>query len=689
MCKGLKSLLAIAAMIFSCVAVFSRGEETSDLRGDASGRKSLLVESFPSEDERTVSTTFFLDARFKGFTLVDHSGQERPCRVMERRGSRIAIRFNALSGEKLTLHCLREESMPEGTPPLLSGLLHRVRTYDGTAINSLTAFSEAWKKGRDERSRFEENIFLGFNPLGDGKGTLHSFDGILTVDKPGNTIFCTASTDASFLLVDGKPVAEWPGSHPVHPGLKGEKRGGIVLTRGVHRLTYLHANNRTPLFQIAAWIPPGEKSHRVISPAAFTPAAYARVGPLTDRHGKPLPDFIWEQKGLFSSVGSGIHDYLFEAPDREDVESYTWIFRDGSRREGRKIRHIFFTRGPQTVKLLLRKRGSGEIGRAAQEVDIFPLHGYSENNDALTLGLIRRAILQEREARIEPEGYPILAESLLFFLKEEEAASFTERFLAAIDRIPPKLSIPVLNRLALALQSGRERYALAERCLGEVLARAGEGEERRRACLNYAELLIHALNRPAEALALLETLDPERLGGDERRRHALYRADAALVLKDIATARECYARIPPLSTLTNGSRESLFTKSSRSFRIRHLISRGAYRDAREAIEKREWEDPSLRLSPALSLLKIQALAGDNRPERAIVCALRALAAESDPALVPKFRLALAKLFRQGGQLLRSRRQLILLRKESPSSPEEVEARKLLEQVNREIKGGSR
>ena len=98
----------------------------------------------------------------------------------------------------------------------------------------------------------------------------------------------------------------------------------------------------------------------------------------------------------------------------------------------------------------------------------------------------------------------------------------------------------------------------------------------------------------------------------------------------------------------------------------------------------EWEIPEERASPRMNLLKVQALIGNNQPRKAIVCLQRALLAEVDETYTPKLRLELAKLYLAGNKFIQAEHQIALIRKESPWTQEEVEARKLLGTIERKI-----
>ena len=82
----------------------------------------------------------------------------------------------------------------------------------------------------------------------------------------------------------------------------------------------------------------------------------------------------------------------------------------------------------------------------------------------------------------------------------------------------------------------------------------------------------------------------------------------------------------------------------------------------------------------MNLLKVRALLGNQQPRKAVVCLQRALLAETDDTYTPQLRLELARLYVDLNRFGQARHQIERIRKESPWSREEIEARKLLEMI---------
>lgn len=655
--------------------------------GRGAFRKELKVEGEGGEAV-TATTTVFLDDRFTGFTLTDAQGAPRPCGLLGRAGGRVSLHFEAQAGETLYLYPTGKAALPEPGAEHRSGLRHLTRTYDGREVASASQFDALWKDAAFQGGNFAENVYASFNALGPNTNTLHRFDGFLKIERPGETAFCTASTDASFLFIDGREVAAWPGKHPVKAGLDGSRRGTVSLSAGVHSFTYLHANSGPESFAVAAMVLPGEKRHFVIGPEFFTRAAYAYVGPLVSLDGRRQAEFLWENRYMVNIRDHALFDLAFEAALPKDAPGATckWAFGDGASGDGAKAEHIFFTAGDHAVTLTVTY-GDGTQASARQTVRIAPRYGQGENDDARTLALLDRAVRQERDAGIEPAGYALISQGYFFFLKEAEAAAFADRLLAAADRLPPGDLVPVLNELALGVQQVNEQYELSERCFRIILDKARDPQAKASAALHYGGMLNLCLNRPQDARAVLAAIARASLADWEQRLLDIYLADTAMVLDDCATARKQYLAIPRPTAVVSGNkvdRAAQFDYNSRYFRLQNLLSQQLYREGLAELDLLEWEIPEERISPRMNLLKVQALVGNNQPRKAVVCLQRALLAEVDETYTPALRLELATLYVGMNQLAQAKHQIALIRKESPWTLEEIEARKLSEEIERKL-----
>jgi len=188
------------------------------------------------------------------------------------------------------------------------------------------------------------------------------------------------------------------------------------------------------------------------------------------------------------------------------------------------------------------------------------------------------------------------------------------------------------------------------------------------------------LNRPEDARKLLSSIKRTDLDSGGQRLLDIYLADTALILDNFATAQKLYLAIPkPFALIADGKldRAGMFDYNSRYFRLQNLLSQQLYRESLAELDMIEWDLPEERASPRMNLLKVQALVGNNQPHKAVVCIQRALLADADETYTPRLRLELAKLYLSMNRFAQTKYQIALIRKESPWTQEELDARKLL------------
>lgn len=664
----------------------------------AEWRRKLQVEAF-REPEKTVSTVVGVPGGVgepaPALQLCDAAGRSRPLTVLERRGGQWRVLFNSQQpGETLYLYLGGPAEGPAAVP--VSGLLQRVRPYDGRAIASLAEFQAQWEAaGGDQGALFVSQVFASFNPCGPNPASLHRYEGSLRVPRAGEYAFCTASTDASFLLLGGREVVAWPGRHAAEAGLDGSQRGTVTLTAGSHRFAYCHANGGGRLYAIAAWVPPGETQHVVIPAENFPDAVFARVGLLEARTGPSPPDFAWDNVWQVAGAGRSLCQYRFAVAGKSAEATpgqYRWDLGDGCQAQGSTVTHCYARPGGRTVTLEWQRPGAAPL-RHTQQLWVEEARGRDENDERQSLALLRQALAQEAAGGLEPEGYAPLAAALDFFGQEQALLEFAPRCLARADGLPAGDVFALFYPLALQLQLMGERYELAEQAFAVLRRRLPSGPERARATLHGAGMLVLCRNRAAEGREWLQGVEPKLLSDpQERRLREIYLADCALVLDGVAEASRQYGAIAatvPLLEQGRLNRAYLAQLNSRYYHIQNILAQELWRQALEELDNLEWENPRERLNPYLNLLKARALAGNRQPHKACVCLERALLANVDDHYRPQLRLELARLLLAVGEPLRARTQVKLLRQESPWSKEEVEAEKLQRQIETRLEGGPR
>jgi tetratricopeptide (TPR) repeat protein len=288
-------------------------------------------------------------------------GVEVPMRVLSvGPGETVHVVFERVGAERHFIYWDNPGAPAAKTGTIRAGCLLEVRSYAGGEIGSLAAMRQAWAASAEtEGVRFVPNIFYGYNPLGSSENFLSRFVGYFRADKGGEYVFATDSDDASFVLVDGKSVAEWPGAH----GGAGDARhaGKTVLTPGVHQIEYLHVQGGGGMLIDAAWKPPGAARVEVIPPGAFAPVGAASVRHVERRDGTVLADFTARGAGqavLNPEATEHLIKMHFEnLAAAEVLKEYSprWFFGDGCTSTEAAPDHVYLIEGDYDVTLVLAK----------------------------------------------------------------------------------------------------------------------------------------------------------------------------------------------------------------------------------------------------------------------------------------------------------------------------------------------
>ena len=114
-----------------------------------------------------------------------------------------------------------------------------------------------------------EKIDDAYNPFGEGDNAsfVSIYKGKLYCPDTGLYVFATNSDDASFMLIDGQLITQWPGLHDV--STEWTHKGSRQLTRGIHSIEYYHVQAGGSTLARAGWRPPGAKVVATIEPQYF------------------------------------------------------------------------------------------------------------------------------------------------------------------------------------------------------------------------------------------------------------------------------------------------------------------------------------------------------------------------------------------------------------------------------------
>jgi tetratricopeptide (TPR) repeat protein len=240
------------------------------------------------------------------------------------------------------------------------GLLLEVYERQGddvSSIESVKSIIEKSKKGTLIGRDFCEKIWDGTNPFGPQTDVVRVYTGYFYVAREQrNFTFGTSSAGPSYLLIDDKIVASWPGWHPAEPFVRPEHTGTVNLKKGLHKLTYYHIGRRYQEISVAAIKREDNNKFAVIPEKFFLPFSKAEVVK-TEKMGKDIAaEFGWENTHYLRREGWELLTFRFfdtSFPDTR-IDKITWSFGDGQSSSGKEVYHTYLKKGTYPVSLKIK-----------------------------------------------------------------------------------------------------------------------------------------------------------------------------------------------------------------------------------------------------------------------------------------------------------------------------------------------
>lgn len=528
------------------------------------------------------------------------------------RQSRYTIAYGGPAGEQTPL---KGEWSPS------AGLLFEARKFTNCNLNDAGAVAAAFATAEPIGADLVPNVYHRANPVApDPLPFFSRYSGTLRIEQPGRYTFYTSSQDCSFMYIDDQLVVSSPGAH----GPVGQARfkGEINLTAGPHKFMYLHAARGGDTCMVAAWLDPHTGKIGAIPSEAFGSGGVARLaaaGPYRDGDRR-VQDFV------VASVGEvPLHD---DAPPlvRVQFRSPTagargrWELGDGQTATGSEITHIYLHPGPYTVTLQVPgdPPGSKAVNRVWIHRPIVP-DDPKLTPDTLSSYL---PILGRFEAsKLDPLGIQQLVRASLLAGQPARATEAGSQWLATD---PPPVdgaaAVAVSDEIAPLLRDpmGQPEAALVVwQNAGKV---AESGPSRARCAIEASELLIHDLNRAAEAVPLLEAATND-LGSDGspdlRRRLQALLGDAQVREGDGAGARASYERAAAVldadqTVVQREARRGAHGRSIEAFLRVNLVDRAV-----EELRLWQTEAPEDRMTGDLALLEARIWAANGKQDRVL------------------------------------------------------------------------
>jgi PKD repeat protein len=206
-------------------------------------------------------------------------------------------------------------------------------------------------------ARYQRRISDGYNSFGSSDYYISIYRGWMRIPAAGKYQFCTASNEASFSFLDGKPLVHWPGRHTAEKGMHGEKNTLVELTAGLHYVEYYHEEVTLDQMAFLGWRPSGDPGpFSAIPDSVYTAPHEAVVTRYEDPKGPLLTfepviaDSVWpaeRHEGQYTRC-------RFQAGKTSalpDGTSYRWDFGDGQTVAGPEAEHVYLAPGKYTVTL--------------------------------------------------------------------------------------------------------------------------------------------------------------------------------------------------------------------------------------------------------------------------------------------------------------------------------------------------
>ncbi len=478
-----------------------------------------------------------------------------------------------------------------------AGVVLETRVRAELPLTTVAEIRRLWERSRTVLGRsVVPSINSATHLHGPATNFAARYTGWFAVSKAGEYRFATVSDDGSFLEIDGKPVAAWPGQHTAGPGRHGNHDGRAQLIAGRHRLDYWHVQLTDETVALAAWQPPGSPRLEPMPAAAFVPVARFEARRFERAPGarSARACFEWATVEHSAVDDLALVTVEFRALADERDSRCAWAFDDGSSATGLVVRHTFPRPRLRTVSLRAT-RPDGSVGAAESPVLVHPAWGQASEWDDGRFAR-QRSELAGRDLGRMPMGDLLYLVALAERVQEREwLARLGAAAMARPDELKPAHA-DLLYRLAFDLQHPSVReHGLARRVFERVAETATDPALRDRARLHEAGLLIHGSADAVAGAALLDAIDDSRLSDTERRLRRIYAGDGLLCRGRVREARAAYEAVGDIVDRAN--LRYAVTRRARMQSARDYLRSGELDEAARIAGEIEWETPLERLSP--------------------------------------------------------------------------------------------
>ena len=648
----------------------------------------LMKASIPegvTADEPTGTATFLTHGYLKddGSDLrVFSRGKEVPSRVlMVGPGDRVTVAFQLVgTSDNYQLYY----GNPKATRPgydwdIRAGLLLEVRKYRGGAFNNLKQAQAAWRRSRDVLGvAFVGRVYFGHNPFGKSSAFMSRYTGWLRVDEAGRYQFATTSSNASFLLIDGRQVVSWPGWH--RAARRARRTGTIALKPGRYKLEYLHIHPGGAPSAVAAWRRPGDRRPRVIPASAFLPVAHAVVQPAQVRSQQITPDFDYKTREAFLDPDRDTFVYRLAFRDLTanlDRRYYRplWDFGDGVTSNVWTPAHVYLAPGTYTVTYQLK----GTRGTFITKQRIAVERDWALQASAVNLDRLQRYADEVKRydfAKMPAESVRGACEMFERLKQYDDAVRAGRALVFKGENVPGWILFAESERLArITLEKlRRPKDAIAALLEGERKI-TGSPDQQALLAVRAANLTLNELGDVDAAFAhARRALDAYKTAkGETRRRVLITLAEVAIRKGDAAEARRRLNEANAIPVRRSERGGSAVRVGSLSRAVEDYVRRNEFAKATELLDTWEWEYPLDRIAGYATLLRAKLHIARLEYDRAVLLLTSLVKVNPKSNYAAEALMTAADCYLKGGDKTRARDTYNRVLAAYPESPYVKEA----------------
>ncbi len=523
-----------------------------------------------------------------------------------------------------------------------AGTWLETRLGDGRVITKLQDMLDSWQKSTTVEGRsMVGNIFEGGNRFGPQTNLFLHLQSWFATDKPEHLDFAPVSVDSSFVLVDGKEVVEWPGSHDWNYGPQGPPQGGVDLAAGMHVVDYYNAyvkrdGGRPPVLACLSVRGGPFTNWTMLTPNVpfFRPVVLANasgyeVQAAGGTPGEKVPPlaFNWaitNEAPIFTDYPDlGFVAMQFSCLSPPKNGTLTWSFDDGTTADGAQVSHTFARPGLRTVRLTL-KNGDATLATVARPVGVHfrfapILHQEPELDDPLE----KEVMARDPATLITPDLASAFA-VLGAFHKKNDLIQLAPAMIPKIKDVKDD-DLPYLKNAVLHfVHDDREHFDLQEQLLRALIDRTSASTApplvavASQSRLLLAQLLVKFTDQPAEINKLVDAINAPSLIDNQPRSLDILRGDILLAAGDVDGARKKYQAMT--GNPQGADARSSIRRTARISQARAFIDRKDDDAAEEALRDVSWEAPVEKLSPDWALTRLRLYQDENLPQAAFLWA---------------------------------------------------------------------